>query len=147
MLEVAQYVAVLCCTLFAGAAVYINLVEHPARLGCGTALAATVWGPSYLRATAMQAPLAVVSCLAGIIAWLLGGGIGWLVAAVTIGLVVPVTFIVIMPVNSRLLDPAKEPDSDETLALLVRWGRLHAIRSVLGVIASLIYLALLTARE
>ncbi len=75
MLEVAQFVAALCCTLFAGAAVYINLVEHPARMGCDTKTAATVWAPSYKRARVMQASLAVVSFVAGVLAWLLGGGI------------------------------------------------------------------------
>ena len=44
-----EFVAVLAATLFAGAAIYINVAEHPARMGCGTELAATVFGPSYRR--------------------------------------------------------------------------------------------------
>jgi Domain of unknown function (DUF1772) len=107
MLEVAQFLATLCCTLFAGAAVYINLVEHPARMGCDTKTAATVWAPSYKRATLVQASLAIVSFLAGALAWLLGGGILWLVGAVLIGLVVPFTFIAIIPTNHQLLAPGK----------------------------------------
>src|SRR3954470_14382094 len=89
MLQVAQFIAVFCCTVFAGAALYINLVEHPARMGCDTKTAATVWAPSYKRATMMQAPLAILSFVAGTSAWLLGGGIMWLIGAVLIGLVVP----------------------------------------------------------
>ncbi|HEY2386305.1 MAG TPA: hypothetical protein VGK30_05040 [Candidatus Binatia bacterium] len=46
-------------TLFCGAAVYINVAEHPARMGCDTRIAATVWAPSYKRATLMQAPMAI----------------------------------------------------------------------------------------
>jgi hypothetical protein len=42
MSEAFQFVAILSCTLFAGAALYINLAEHPARMQCGTELAATV---------------------------------------------------------------------------------------------------------
>jgi len=57
-------VAILACALFAGAAVYINLVEHPARLSCGTEIAARQWAPSYKRATVMQASLAVRRCVA-----------------------------------------------------------------------------------
>ena len=49
MLEVAQFLATLCCTLFAGAAVYVNLVEHPARMGCDTKTAATVWATNARR--------------------------------------------------------------------------------------------------
>ena len=54
-------VAILASTLFAGAALYVSLVEHPARLSCGTELAATEFGPSYKRATVMQVALAVLA--------------------------------------------------------------------------------------
>ena len=65
MLHAAQFVAVFCCTVFAGAALYINLVEPPARMNCDTKTAVTVWAPSYKRATMMQAPLAILSFSAG----------------------------------------------------------------------------------
>jgi uncharacterized membrane protein len=139
MFHAAQFVAVLCCTIFAGAALYINLVEHPARMSCDTKTAATVWAPSYKRATAMQAPLAILSFLAGITAWLLGGGIMWLVGAVLIGLVVPVTFIAIMPTNNQLLAPGRDLASRDTRALLEKWGKLHAVRTALSLLASVIY--------
>ncbi|GAB3390654.1 DUF1772 domain-containing protein [Azotobacter armeniacus] len=140
MLQAAQFLATLCCTLFTGAAVYINLVEHPARMGCATEIAATVWAPSYRRATLMQASLAVTSLLAGILAWLLGGGIAWLGEALLIGLVVPFTFVAIMPTNHRLLEPGRDLSSTETRQLLDNWGRLHGVRSALGLAASVVYL-------
>ena len=46
-------------------------------MGCDTKTAATVWAPSYERATLMQASLAIVSLLAGTVAWVLGGGAVW----------------------------------------------------------------------
>ncbi|HSE88435.1 MAG TPA: DUF1772 domain-containing protein [Candidatus Binatia bacterium] len=140
MLAVLQFLAVLCCILFAGAAIYINLVEHPARMGCDTKTAATVWAPSYKKATVMQAPLAVISSLAGVVAWLFGGGILWLIGAVLIGLVVPFTFIAVMPTNNQLLAPGRDLSSAETRSLLDKWGRLHAVRSVLSFLASIVYL-------
>ena len=70
-------VAVLACTLFTGAALYINVVEHPARMECGTEIAARQWGPSYRRATWMQASLAVVAATTGFIVWNHGGGALW----------------------------------------------------------------------
>jgi uncharacterized membrane protein len=145
MLAAAQLLATLCCTWFAGAAVYINLVEHPARMGCDTKTAATVWAPSYERATLMQASLAIVSLLAGTVAWVLGGGAVWLVGALLIGAVVPFTFVAIMPTNHRLQAPGRDLASAETRALLERWGRLHAVRSVLGVVASVAYVLGLVA--
>jgi uncharacterized membrane protein len=135
-----QFLAVLCCTLFAGAAIYINLVEHPARMGCDTKTAATVWAPSYERATVMQAPLAALSFRAGVGAWLFAGGILWLIGAVLIGLVIPFTFIGVMPTNHQLLAPGRDLSSIETRSLLVKWGRLHAVRSVLSLLASIVYL-------
>jgi hypothetical protein len=35
MRQIAEFVAVLSCSLFTGASIYINLVEHPARMECG----------------------------------------------------------------------------------------------------------------
>ena len=140
MLVASQFLAVLCCTLFSGAAIYINLVEHPARMDCDTKTAATVWAPSYKRATVMQAPLAALSFLAGVGAWLFGGGMLWLIGAVLIGLVIPFTFIGVMPTNHQLLAPERDLSSIETRSLLVKWGRLHAVRSVLSLLASIVYL-------
>jgi DNA-binding NtrC family response regulator len=61
-------------------------------------------------------------------------------AAVSILAVVPVTLVVIFPTNKRLLEPGRDLASDETRALLVAWGHLHAIRSVLGLIGSVLYI-------
>ena len=69
MTVVVAFVATLCTALFAGASLYINLIEHPARIECGTALATTEFGPSYRRATLMQAFLARVGSLAGRSVW------------------------------------------------------------------------------
>ena len=142
MLEVFQFVAVLCSALFAGAAIYINLVEHPARMGCGTALAVTEWAPSYRRAVAMQVPLAVVSTLAGLVSWLMTGKILWLIGTLLIFAVIPFTLVVIMPTKKLLLDPVRDRASAQTRTLLEKWGRLHSVRSLLSLFASSIFLIL-----
>jgi uncharacterized membrane protein len=132
--------AVLAAGLFAGASIYINVVEHPARVSCGTELAIREFRPSYKRATVMQAALAVTGCLTGALAaWLLQDP-ATLVAAVLLGLVVPFTLIVIFPTNARLLDPALDPGTTEASRLLARWARLHAVRSVLSIVAFLLFL-------
>jgi len=141
----AKLAAGLCGGLFAGAAVYISLVEHPARMACGTELAATEFGPSYRRAAVMQATLAIVGTVAAIFAWLAGEGTMWLVGGALLGAVVPFTLLAILPTNKRLLDLARDRSSDETRLLLVRWGRLHEVRSVLSSAAVLIFLWALTA--
>lgn len=136
-----QFVAILSTTFFTGAAIYINLVEHPARMQCGTGLAATEFGPSYRRAAAMQATLALIAAFAGFGAWLTGAPRSWFSGAVLIFGVVPFTLLAIMPTNKKLLDPALDRSSEETRRLLQQWGRLHAVRSILGFAASSVFLA------
>jgi Anthrone oxygenase len=143
MLQAFELLATFCAALFAGAALYINLVEHPSRMGLDTRAAATQWSPSYKRATWTQAPLALLSFLGGAVVWLMGAGAGWLVAAVLIGLVVPFTFIVIMPTNHKLLAPGRDMGSAETRTLLESWGKLHAVRTALSLLATVLYMWLL----
>lgn len=144
MMTAMQFLATLCSALFAGAAIYINVAEHPARMGCDTRTAVTVWAPSYKRATVMQASLAVLGALAGLAAWALGGVALWLLGALLIGSVVPFTLLVIMPTNARLLAPDCDPEAPETRRLLEKWGRLHAVRSVLSLLATLLFMGLLS---
>jgi hypothetical protein len=132
---VLELIAVLCTGTFSGAAIYITLVEHPARLECGTALAVTQFRPSYRRAAMMQAGLAAVGCLAAIGAWAQGRGALVLVAGLLLGAAIPFTLLAILPTNKRLLDPALDRDSPEAAALLARWGTLHAVRSVASGVA------------
>jgi len=130
-----EVIATLASGLFAGAAIYINLVEHPARMWLDTPNATSQWAPSYARATLMQAPLAVIGLLSAAAAWWIGAGTVWLVAGLLLGAVVPFTLLVIMPTNRQLLNPSRDRDSSETRALLEHWARLHAVRSVLGLTA------------
>lgn len=132
--------------LFAGAAIYINAVEHPARMSCGTEAAVREFGPSYRRATLMQAPLAVIGCVAGLVAAWQAADLGVAIAAVFLGAVVPFTLLVIAPTNQRLLSPALDSGGPEAAALLNRWGRLHAVRSTFSSASFLIFLLRL-ARE
>ena len=141
-----ELLATLCAGLFAGAAIYITFVEHPARLECGTELAATEFGPSYRRATLMQASLAAVGLLAALGAWAQGRGVGVLIGGLLLGLVIPFTLMVILPTNRLLLDPELDRGSAETAALLARWGRLHTVRSAVSALAFVVLLWCLAQR-
>ena len=143
MLQIAEFIAVLSCALFTGAAVYITLVEHPARMQCGVELAATEFAPSYRRATVMQATCAAVGLLSSLAAWLAGAAVWWLVAGALLGSIIPFTLFVILPTNKLLLSPTLDKRSVEAERLLARWGRLHAVRSVLSALALLLLLYLL----
>jgi uncharacterized membrane protein len=135
-----ETIATLAAGIFAGAAVYIDLVEHPARLSCGVAAAVNEWRPSYKRGTLMQAPLALIGSLSALASWWLRRDAAWLVGGLLLLLVVPFTFAVILPTNKRLENPALDVHSEEARRLLQRWNRLHAVRSILSASAFLVFL-------
>ncbi|HKA17039.1 MAG TPA: DUF1772 domain-containing protein [Blastocatellia bacterium] len=135
-----ELIATLACAIFAGAAIYISMVEHPARMSCGTELAATEWGPSYKRATWIQAPLALIAFACSFAAWFAGSNVWWLVGGFMLGLLVPYTLIVIMPTNHRLESSRLDKRSDEALRLLHRWGMLHTVRTIVSFVALIIFL-------
>ncbi len=143
----AELIATLSSGLFAGAAVYINLVEHPARLQTGIRPALTEFAPSYHRATVTQVSLAVAGFLSGLVAWRSRSQAGWLIGGVLLVLVIPFTALVIMPTNKKLLDPETANDLGLAEKLLTRWGRLHAVRSVASLASLLTFMFLLTRRR
>jgi Domain of unknown function (DUF1772) len=111
---------------------------------CGTVLAITQWGPSYKRATVMQAGLAAIGLLSATGAWMLGAEGSWLIGGILLGLVIPFTLIVILPINRKLVTPDLAKESLDIRRLLDRWARLHAVRSVLSFSSFLVFLFLLT---
>ena len=132
--------ALLVAAVFSGAALYINVAEQPARLGLDDRSLLAEWKPSYKHGLAMQAPLAVVGFLFGLIAWWQTGHVGWLLGALFMIANWPVTIFAIMPTNSRLMTTDPAAAGPESRAMIKRWGSLHAIRTTLGVAASLAFL-------
>ncbi len=55
--------------VFAGAAIYVSVAEQPARLHPDDRSLLAEWKPAYQRGFAMQASLAVIGFLAGLLAW------------------------------------------------------------------------------
>ena len=143
----AESMATVASGLFTGAAIYINAVEHPARRQGGTQLALTEFAPSYHRATVMQVSLAVVGFVNAVLAWRSSADARWLLGGGLLISVIPFTAVVILPTNKQLLDPATAQDVELAERLLSRWGRLHAVRSLLSLAAFLLFVVLLGQRR
>src|SRR6266567_81358 len=126
--------------VFTGAAVYINIAEQPARLQLDDRPLLTEWNAAYKRGYAMQASLAIVGGLFGLLAYLNTLDWRWLLGAVVLLANWPYTLFVIAPINRCLMDTPPEAATAETRRMLERWGALHAGRSALGLVATLIFL-------
>jgi hypothetical protein len=135
--------ALLAASLFAGAAVYVSIAEHPARLVLDDEAALAQWKPSYARGKIMQAGLALVGGALAFWVWWHSLNQLWLIGALLLLANWPVTLLIILPVNRKLEAIAPGAAGPETRTLLERWGRLHAIRSALGAAAALVMLCAL----
>ena len=139
----AEMIAAFSSGLFAGASVYINLVEHPARMQTGIRPALAEFAPSYKRATVTQVSLAVAGFSSALVAWRSRSDARWLIGGGLLVSVIPFTALVILPTNKKLLDPATANELDLAEKLLTRWGKLHAVRSFLSLASLLTFLFLL----
>ena len=136
----AGQLALILAAVFAGAALYVNLAEQPARLGLDDRALLAEWKPSYDKGKTMQASLALVAGLLGVLATILTGHALWLLGAVLIVTNWPYTLIIILPVNRKLEATAPDAADSGSRQLIESWGRLHAGRTALGFAATLAYL-------
>ena len=132
--------ALVTAALFTGAAIYVSAVEHPARMALEPGPMLTEWKPSYKRGFAMQASLAIIGFLLG--TWTYWETQNWLWLAGGLALLAgwPYTLLVIMPTNNQLLATPIAAANAETAALIAKWAALHAVRTGLGVAATLLFL-------
>ncbi|MER8368495.1 DUF1772 domain-containing protein [Mesorhizobium sp. M1378] len=136
----AGLLALTVAAVFAGAAIYVSVAEQPARLRLDDKALLQEWQPSYKRGAAMQASIAVIACILGLVAWWLTGNLAYLVGAVLIILPWPWTLLVMMPANRLLEAMDANTVNHEARTLIVKWGNLHMVRIGLGVLATLAFL-------
>ncbi len=133
--------ALISASAFAGAAIYVNVAEQPARLLLDDQALLLEWKPSYKRGFAMQAPLALVGCIFGMIAWWYAREASFLVGAILMIANWPWTLLGILPTNNALMATAPMNATPQTRSLIVKWGILHGVRSGLGLLATIAFLA------
>lgn len=132
--------ALMVAAIFTGASLYVNVAEQPARLALEHRALLMEWIPSYKRGYAMQAPLAAIGFVLGVIAWWQTANWLWLLGALVLVANWPYTVIGIMPVNRQITSIRPEDASPKSTALITQWGALHAVRTALGLSATVIFL-------
>jgi hypothetical protein len=135
--------ALVVAAMFAGAAIYVSVAEHPARMALGDEAALAQWKASYERGRLMQAGLALAGALLGLWVWWHSLNLLWLIGSLFLLANWPFTLLVVMPVNRRLEAILPGAAGPEARQLLERWGRLHVIRADLGGTAALVMLVAL----
>ena len=138
------HLALTIAALFAGAAFYINFAEQPARLLLEDRPLLTEWKKAYARGFAMQATLAIAGFIFGAIAWWQTGKLAFLAGAFLMVANWPWTVLAIMPTNKVLMATELDGAGPDTRALIVKWNRLHLVRTALGAFAVLAFLIALS---
>jgi Domain of unknown function (DUF1772) len=112
--------------------------SRPALLDDRASLAE--WKPAYKRGFAMQASLAIIGFLLGVIAARADMDWRWLAGGLLLLANWPFTLIVMLPTNKLLMEIAPQNAGPQSRELIKKWGRLHAVRSALGAVATMLFL-------
>ncbi len=134
-----MFVGLLALTLaavYAGAALYNNLVEQPARLSLDDDAMMAEWKPSDRRGFAFMGAVALLSAICGVAAFHDTLDVRWLAGAIVAIASWPYAFFVIVPFNNRLLAAGAAKGSPDARLLIRDWGVLAWGLSAIGVVAT-----------
>jgi|SRR5690349_7015192 Domain of unknown function (DUF1772) len=135
----AGLLALVAAAVFFGAAFYVNFAEQPARLHLDDRSLLAEWKPSYKRGFAMQAPLAIVGFVLGVIAWWQTRDWLWLAGAIVLLMNWPYTLLGIKPTNNALMALDPTDAGPQSRRLIEKWATLHAVRTTLGAAATVLF--------
>jgi hypothetical protein len=121
---------------FLGAAVYIGLVEQPARLALRTRAMMQEWMPSNRRGTLMLSVLAAVSAILAYVQFRTSGDIRWIIGGAVILASWPYAYYVMTRVNIWLSAIAPVRAISPARRLMRDWGVLEWGHALIGLIAA-----------
>ncbi len=123
----------------AGAGLYVNGVEQPARLALDDAAMLKEWGPSDRRGVALMAALSLLSAVAGLSAYFESGNVTFALGAVIAASSWPYTLFVMGPVNNQIIALAPR-DVGAARALVWQWGLLEYGQTAIALAATATFL-------
>lgn len=124
---------------FAGGALYINIVEHNARMTLDTRACHKEWKESFDRAAVYQGRLALFSASSAIGAYFCNPSKGkaFLVGGCVMAIIFPYTLFILKPASIDPIyadyDKLVERDSEAFVRnTIVKWNSYHAVRSFIS---------------
>jgi len=138
-------IAVITAGLFAGKALYPDWFRH-----VNVIAAVKGFEPYYRSVAPQQAGFAVIGMIAALYTWYQTGGTAWFIGGVAFGAVIPWTLVHMMPTNTALFVLGKQSDdeiSKSGTALLNRWANMHRVRSLLSIVAFVMFAYLIQYSE
>lgn len=133
-------IALATAAMFTGVVGYINIAEHPARLHLDDESLMQQFQPSARRGLILHATLAALSGALGIAAFFVSFNFRWLLGAALILANWPFTIFIVKPTDDQLMATAPQNAHTEVRSLVEQWGRLHALRTALGLAATVAYI-------
>ncbi len=130
-----QNIALFCCALFAGAATYVSLVEHPAMDEGAMELADTSVPAAHPRPAIFQACLGVIGSLAAMLAGSAGGAMWWLAGGTVLGAAAALQVFAVLPLTRRLSGIEPRADPKNAAQMIARLAKLHAALSLAALAA------------
>jgi hypothetical protein len=120
-----------------GGALYINIVEQPARLSLDARSMIREWMPSDWLGFVMLATLAIVSAFSAYAEYIRSGDIGWLLGGSIILASWPYAYFVIIPVNN--LYGIRNVPASMVRTLMRDWGLLEWGQTGIGLAAACVF--------
>jgi Anthrone oxygenase len=124
---------------FFGAALYVNVVEQPARLALDARAMVREWTPSNRRGVAMFASLAMASALLAYVEYIRTSDVRWLLGGTIVLASWPYAYFVMSPVNSLLYGIRRNAPAPMIRELMRDWGLLEWGQTAIGFAAACIF--------
>jgi hypothetical protein len=124
---------------FTGASFYVNWVEQPARLKLDEEALLSEWGPSDSRGVLLLAAVALVSAIAGFVAYFETQDVRWAFGALVIIASWLYAFFVMSPLDNQIRS-LRGGEVAAARALVRQWGIVESGLTAIGAVAVLVFL-------
>lgn len=128
-----------------GIALTASIVVHPILVKAKKVTAIEVFKPFFDKTHILVLYMSIIVSLLALAVSIISGNWWWFGISLIMHLNGPYTVFFMMPLNRRLMDEKVNPDSEQTSDDIIKWGKLHAVRTVLnglifiGIIILLVY--------